>query len=141
MDRTTSSFALFALRFGLACVFLYHGGQKVFGWFGGSGIAPFAEDLARHGFPLPYLSALLASLAQLLGGLSLLLGWGTRYLLAPLTFTMIVASIVDAHSGFSNARGGCEFSFLCLCAVLAAWLLGPGEISVSKLIPAFKEVR
>lgn len=106
MDRTASSFVLIALRFGLACVFLYHGGQKVFGWFGGFGIAPFAEDLAEHGFPVPYLSALLASRAQLLGGLSLLLGWGTRYLLAPLTFTMMIASIVDARWGFSNAHGG-----------------------------------
>jgi len=37
MNRAASSFALLVLRFGLACVFLYHGGQKVFGWFGGSG--------------------------------------------------------------------------------------------------------
>lgn len=136
-----SGFALFVLRFGLASVFLYHGGQKVFGWFGGSGIAPFSEYLDRLGFPLPYLAALLASLAQLLGGLSLLLGCGTRYVLAPLAFTMVIASIVDGRSGFSNAHGGCEFSFLCLCAVLAVWLLGPGDFSVSRLIPAYKEIR
>jgi len=141
MNRAASSFALLVLRFGLACVFLYHGGQKVFGWFGGSGVAPFSEDLARHGFPVPYLAASLASLAQLIGGLSLLLGWGMRYLLAPLAFTMFVASIVDGRSGFGNAHGGCEFSFLCLCGVLAVWLLGPGEFSVSKLIPANREVR
>ncbi len=141
MNRSAPNLALLVLRFGLACVFVYHGTQKVFGWFGGSGIGPFSEDLARLGLPLPYLSALLASAAQLLGGISLLFGLGTRYLLAPLAFTMIIAVAVDGRSGFGNSHGGAEFPFLCLCGVLAVWLLGPGKFSVSTLLPARKEGR
>ena len=141
MDRAVSSFALLVLRVGLVCVFFYHGSQNLLGWFGGAGVPAFAENLAKLGCPLPYLAAILASLAQLIGGLSLLVGWCTRYLLVPLAFTMFVASIVDGRSGFGNAHGGCEFSLLCLCAVLAVWLLGPGAFSVPRLIPANREMQ
>lgn len=141
MNRSAKDFGLFLLRFALACVFIYHGAQKVFGWFDGFGLGPFSEDLTRLRLPFPYFSAVLASSAQLLGGMSLLLGLGTRYMLAPLAFTMLVASIVDGRSGFSNQHGGAEFPFVCLCGVLAVWLLGPGRFSVNPLIQAQEEGR
>jgi len=109
MQGQALNLALLVLRLGLASIFLYHGSQKLFGWFGGSGLASFAEDLARLGLPVSSLAALLASLAQLIGGLSLLMGWCTRHLLVPLAFTMFVATVVDGRPGFGSRMADVSF--------------------------------
>jgi putative oxidoreductase len=141
MKRSKMDFALLLLRIGLASVFVYHGSQKTLGWFGGSGIGGFAGYLARLGLPYPHIAAVLAASSELLGGLSLLSGFGTCYLLAPLAATMVVATIVNARSGFDNSHGGAEFPLLCLCSILAIWLVGPGGLSLRGPISGKKEAQ
>lgn len=141
MARSIRDIALLILRLGLAMVFLYHGSQKVLGWFGGSGIGSFASYLTRIRVPYPQFAAPLAAGSELLGELSLFFGFTTRYLLGPLALTMLVACLVNSHSGFDNAHGGAEFPLLCLCGIIALLLLGPGGWSLSALVSNEKEVQ
>lgn len=142
MIRSRADSGLRLLRLGLAAIFIYNGGQKVFGWFGGSGLTGFAAYLSRIGVSAPAIAAPLVAFSELLGGLSVLFGWGTTYVLSPLAVTMVVACYVNSRAGFDNAHGGSEFPLLCLCTILAIILLGPGQISLAHLQSARqKEVR
>jgi putative oxidoreductase len=126
---------LFLLRAVLATVFVYHGGQKLFGWFGGYGIEGTAQWMASIGIPFPTLSVILSGSAELFGGLALL-GGGlvARLVTAPMAFTMLVA-IVSAHAGSFDARtGGMEYPLTLGVALVALGLIGPGRIGVPALV-------
>ena len=130
--QTTTNIALLALRLMMGAVFVFHGSQKLFGWFGGYGLAATGQYMESIGIPLGTLNAFLAGSTELIGGLLLLAGVLVRYASVPMVFTMLVASFV-AHSGFNAQTGGMEYS-LTLAVVLAALgLLGPGDWTVAKL--------
>ena len=57
---------LLLIRLVLAAVFIYHGGQKLFGWFGGPGLQGFAGMLADHHAPFPYVAAILSGADRVL---------------------------------------------------------------------------
>ena len=120
---------LLLLRAMLGVVFAFHGCQKLFGWFGGYGLTATAGWMEGIGIPLPTLSALLAGLSELGGGLVLLSGLGFTLALPPLVFTMAIAVLVGhAGKGFSNQAGGFEYPLTLLVAVAALWLTGPGKL-------------
>jgi putative oxidoreductase len=126
---------LFLLRAVLALVFVFHGGQKLFGWFGGYGIEGTAQWMASIGIPFPTLSVILSGSAELFGGLALL-GGGllARLATAPMAFTMLVA-IVSVHaSAFDAAKGGMEYPLTLGVALVALGLIGPGRIGVPALV-------
>ena len=60
---------LLLVRVGLAGPMIYHGSQKLFGWFGGYGIEGTAGWMASQGIPFPVLSTTLAGSAEFFGGL------------------------------------------------------------------------
>src|SRR3954471_16026158 len=69
--RTSNDLTLTVGRFMLALVFLGHGTQKMFGWFGGPGFSRTLEVFdATMGIP-PALT-MMAMTAEVLGGLGLL---------------------------------------------------------------------
>src|SRR5688572_23284053 len=78
---------LLLIRAVLAMVFIYHGGQKLFGWFGGYGIVGTAGWMASVGIPFPMLSTVLAASVEFFGGIILLLGTGARLAAIPMAFT------------------------------------------------------
>ena len=128
---------LFLIRAMLAAVFLFHGSQKLFGAFGGYGLDGTAQWMGSIGIPLPWLSALLASLSETLGGLALLTGFAFRPVLVPLTFTMLDAAFVGhAGKGFSAQAGGMEYPLTLAIMVLGLVFTGPGKFSLGT-----KEVR
>lgn len=124
--RSRTNAALFLLRLSAASVFLFHGSQKLFGLFGGYGIAGTAGWMESLGLPFPTVSATLAGSTELLGGLALLTGFALRPLSIPLAFTMLVGAFT-AHQGFDVTQGGMEYPLVLAALTAALGLLGPGE--------------
>jgi putative oxidoreductase len=125
--------ALLGLRGVVAAVFVFHGSQKLFGWFGGYGLEGTAGWMEGLGIPLPMLSALLAGAAEFFGGLALASGFFARLAALPMLFTMGVA-MATAHSGFDAAAGGIEYP-LTLAVVLAAIAIqGPGRLTLARAL-------
>lgn len=124
------STGLFLLRLILAIVFIAHGGQKVFGWFGGHGLEGTATFMATLGIP-KFLSYI-ASLTEFFGGVALLFGVLTRPAALGLAITMIVG-IVKAHlSGGFFAPNGFEYALTLAFIAVAVFLLGAGKYSVDE---------
>ena len=122
---------LLLMRIMLAGVFLYHGGQKLFG-----GLDGFAGYLGSMGVPAPQVAAFMAAASEFVGGLVLLAGFGFRYALPPLVFTMLVASF-KAHGGkFSAQDGGMEYALTLGVMVLALILTGPGGFGLGRFLPS-----
>jgi putative oxidoreductase len=120
---------LLLMRIILAVVFVYHGGQKLFG-----GLEGFAGYLQSMGVPAPQVAAFLAAASEFVGGLVLLAGIGFRYALPPLVFTMLVASF-KAHAGkFAVSDGGMEFALTLAVVTLGLFFTGPGAFGLGGLI-------
>ena len=124
---------LLLIRAVLAAVFVYHGSQKLFGWFGGYGIAGTAGWMASVGIPFPTLSTVLAASAEFFGGIILLLGTGTRLAAIPMAFTMLVAILTAHRTGFNAATGGMEYALTLGVVLVGLALIGPGRLTVGRL--------
>ena len=126
--------ALLLIRIMLGVVFVFHGSQKLFGAFGGSGIEGFSGFLESLEVPMPLVSAWLASLAEFVGGLSLLLGLGVRLLAIPLVFTMAVAIIKTSGGAFDLMKGGMEYPLTLAVITVALGLAGAGRFSLDQVV-------
>ena len=130
---TLTNLGLLLMRIMLAVVFIYHGQSKVFG-----GIDGFTGYLGQMGVPLPAVSAWLASLSELLGGIILLTGIGFRFTLWPVVFTMLVAAFA-AHGGTFNVQnGGMEYPLTLAVMVAGLALVGAGDWSLQRFLPGGK---
>ena len=67
---TDAGFAPFALRIPVGIIFIAHGAQKLFGWFGGYGLAGTGQFMDSVGLGPGYLMALLAGSAEFFGGIT-----------------------------------------------------------------------
>ena len=122
--------ALLILRLGLGLALFAHGTQKLFGWFGGGGIAGTGAGMESMGFRPGKINALLAGLGEAGGGLLLALGLFTPLGGAAVASTMIVAGSTHTANGFFAGKGGFELpGFFGLTAV-ALTLSGPGQYSI-----------
>lgn len=121
------------LRIALGIMFMGHGAQKVFGLFAGPGIKGFSQMLSGLGFQPPAFWAYLAAYVELLGGLCLILGLGTRIASLLLLIVIIVAAIkVHLAKGFFLSSGGFEYTFIIMSACLALLLLGTGKFGLNR---------
>ena len=113
-------FAGLVLRVMVGVVFVFHGGQKLFGAFGGPGIVGFTGYLQSLGLPLPEVNAYLASGAEFFCGLALILGVWVRLAAIPLIITMIVAiASVTGKNGFSIVNSGYEYNLVLIVALIS----------------------
>lgn len=130
---SATDWALFVLRLALGVIFFAHGAQKVFGWFGGQGLAGTVSGFGQMGIPAPL--AYLAAFTELLGGLGMIFGVLSRLSGLGLAITMVVAALkVHLPNGFFlNGPGGPGFEYnLALFAMAVAVLLaGPGRLAVA----------
>lgn len=130
-DSGRSSFPLQAcgitvLRVVVGTVFLAHGWQKLFG-IGFHGVAGF---FGGEGIPLPFVSAVIVTLVEFLGGIALIFGLLTRVAAALNGFDMVVAIlVVHLRNGFMKP-GGYEHPLTLLAACIALVMMGPGSASV-----------
>jgi len=119
--------ALLLLRGALGIVFIAHGWQKLT-VFGLSGLSGF---LANAGMPLPTVNAAILITVELVGGLALVAGLGTRVASALLAFTMAVAvGLVHLGNGFFAQSNGFEYPFTLMLVLLSLVMTGAGAYSV-----------
>jgi putative oxidoreductase len=125
---------LLLMRIVLGTIMAAHGAQKLFGWFGGHGIAGTGGWLESMGFRPARLHAAVNGLAEFGGGILLGLGLLTPLGAATVAGVMFVA-IATVHwgHGFFNTSGGYEFNLLIVATAIALAIIGPGEISVDHL--------
>ena len=133
-DRQAVDVSLLVVRLILGVIFLYHGGQLLFGLFGGGGIAETVNGSAgKPGMgPVGYLVAI----GQFFGGLGLVLGVLTRFSAVALIVIMTGAIfMVHLKNGFSVQKGGFEFNLALIGLALPILIAGPGRYTVARPLP------
>jgi putative oxidoreductase len=126
---------LLLLRMTVGLTLAAHGGQKLFGWFGGPGLDAIGEILSMLGFQPGRRHAVLAGLVETGGGLFLALGFLTP-LAAALVFSVMLVAAVSAHvkQDFFVTSGGYEYTLVLGVAGLTAAFTGPGALSLDALL-------
>src|SRR4051794_41349542 len=121
-------------------LFIGHGTQKLFGWFGGHGREGTAGFFEQLGLQPGKRHAVAAGTSEALGGLLIMLG-----ALTPVGATMISATMVTAIRKVHGAKGpwvtegGFEYNAVLIAAMAALVENGPGALSVDEaLLPEFK---
>ncbi len=128
---THTDFGILLLRLVVGLLFFGHGAQKVFGWFGGKGMAGQRTMMERMGLQPVALWAWISGLGELLGGLGLAAG-----LLTPLAATLIIGSmlvaIIKVHwpNGLWNTNRGIEFPLTLAAVAFVVGLTGSGIYSL-----------
>lgn len=132
---THRSVALLPLRLGAGTILAAHGAQKLFGWFGGYGLAGtggFFES--QLGMSPGVFWAFNAGAAEFFGGLMLLAGALTRVGAALNVGTMAVAVFMVQRNGFFADQGGLEFPLLLLAASATLLIAGGGGLSIDRAL-------
>ncbi|MEA2647153.1 MAG: putative oxidoreductase [Chloroflexota bacterium] len=126
---------LFVLRVAIGLMISAHGGQKLFGWFGGQGMNGWTGMVEKMRMRPTSLWAWTAAGTEFLGGLALAAGFMTPVAGAMLFGAMLVAALtVHLANGFWNTKGGIEFPLTNGIACLALAITGPGAISVDTIL-------
>jgi putative oxidoreductase len=108
-----------------------HGSQKIFGWFGGHGLAAVSGMFESLGFRPGRLFATTASLAEVGGGLLVALGLFGPIGPALMVSVMIVAAVsVHWQNGLFAMSNGIELPLLYAAGAATLALTGPGRYSL-----------
>jgi putative oxidoreductase len=124
---------LLILRLVVGGLFIGHGTQKLFGWFGGHGLEGTGGFYDSIGHRPGRRMAALAGMSEAGGGLLLVLG-----LLTPLGSAAIIGVMAGAtlsvhiDKGLWNANGGFEFPLVMATAAFTLAMVGPGAISLDE---------
>jgi putative oxidoreductase len=123
--------ALLVLRLVVGLGFVAHGAQKLFGAFGGGGIAATGGLFEQIGLRPGKLHALAAGAAEFGGGLLIAVGLLTPFAAAALIGVM-TAAIVTVHgrNGFFVTNNGIEYNLTLAAAVFALAGVGAGDWSL-----------
>jgi putative oxidoreductase len=134
---TNAGWAPLALRIPVGIILVAHGGQKLFGLFGGYGLAGTGQWMDSVGIHPGQLMALLAGSAEFFGGLALLFGLLVRPAAAMVAFTMVVAILgVHLSHGLFMANNGYEYALALLAVTVALLISGAGRASVDAALSA-----
>jgi putative oxidoreductase len=117
------------LRLAVGAVFLMHGTRELF-QVGFSGVAGLFGSM--H-IPLPFVSAVVVTLVEFLGGLALLLGVFTRLAAALIAMDMLVAVFMVYSKPSFFHKAGIEYPIILLAATIALALSGPGAASLDHI--------
>ncbi len=129
-----TALGLLILRLVVGLILAGHGAQKLFGWWGGSGMNGWTQMVQKLRIRPAQPWAWVAALAEFGGGLLLALG-----LLSPIGSVAIAGSMLVAIAtvhlprGFWVTKGGYEYNLALLAGVAALALTGPGVYSLDQV--------
>jgi putative oxidoreductase len=121
----------FLARVTIGLLFVGHGTQKLFGWFGGGGPEGTGKFFEQVGLRPGRESALAAGAAETGGGLLFALGAATPLAAAAVSGSTITAiKTVHWEKGIWSSGGGYEYNLVLLAAVFGLTENGPGTWSI-----------
>jgi putative oxidoreductase len=128
IDNRTAPYAALVLRVSLGVMYIAHSLVLKHFTFTLAGTAQFFESLG-----LPGALAYVTFWAELIGGVLLVAGVGTRVVALALIPILLGATWVHAGNGwvFSAANGGWEYPAFLIAASLVLALLGNGRFAVA----------
>jgi putative oxidoreductase len=129
--------AALLMRGVLGVVFVAHGAQKLFGWFGGGGIDGTAGFFGSINIPAPHFFAVIAGLTEFFGGIMIVVGLLTVAAATALIVDMVlaIATFNHAHGFFvESPNGGWELDFVLIGLLGALALVGAGAWSIDRAV-------
>lgn len=127
-------YGLLVLRLVIGLLFMGHGLQKLFGWFGGHGLEGTTGFFASLDVHPPKAWAVIAGLGETLGGLGLVLGFLTPIAAAAIIGVMLMA-IVKVHwqNGLWVVNNGMEYTLVNTAIAAVLGLVGPGAYALDTM--------
>ena len=126
--------ALLFVRLVVGLAMAAHAAQKLFGWFGGYGLAGTGGFFEGIGFRPGRVFAFFAGLGELGGGLLMVLGLGGALGPAFIVMVMLVAMFtVHISKGFFITNGGWELNASCIASAVAVAYAGNGAYSLDRV--------
>lgn len=130
--RGTQDLGLLVLRVALGVVFIAHGLQSAFGWWGGPGLQGYRETLIEAGYQHADLLTYVAAGGQIAAGVLLVLGLFTPFA-AAVALAFLVSSGLSTFTAQREDGGlfifgsAVEYLLVLLAAAVAIILAGPGR--------------
>jgi len=126
---------LLIIRLVIGLLFVGHGAQKLFGWFGGYGLKGTGGWFESIGMKPGVTMALFAGLAELIGGVLFALGLLTPLAGIMIAGTMIMAIVkVHASNGLWATSNGYEYNLTLLAVAIGIALIGPGQYALDPFL-------
>jgi putative oxidoreductase len=130
-NRPAVDLSLLIIRLILGAIFVAHGSQKLFGAFGGPGLAGVVGMLGPIGYPV--------TVGEFFGGIGLIIGFLYRFSAASLIAIMIGAiAMVHWKNGFflMNPSGkiGFEYNLSLIGLSLPILIAGPGKFAIGRFL-------
>ena len=131
--RGTQDLGLLLLRAGFGALLIAHGLQKVFGWWGGSGLGSFGDSLSALGYQHADILTYVAAGTEIAAGVLLVLGLFTP-LAAAAALAYLINGLIAGIATQDNPRqfpfflpDGHEFELTLIVVAAAIILIGPGR--------------
>lgn len=126
--------SLLLVRVIVGVIFAAHGAQKLFGAFGGPGLAGIVGMMGPLGYPV--------TIGEFFGGLGLIFGFLSRFSAASLIVIMIGAiAMVHFAKGFFLSDGGFEYNLALIGLLLPILIAGTGRFAIGRILPLPKSAR
>lgn len=133
-DRPAVDVSLLLVRVIVGIIFAAHGAQKLFGVWGGKGLAATVEQMGAIGYPV--------TIGEFFGGLGLVVGFLCRFSAASLIVIMCGAiGLVHGKHGFFQSNNGFEYNLALIGLLLPVLIAGPGRYAVGRFLPLPKSPR
>lgn len=119
---------LLIVRLVIGALFVAHGAQKLFGWFGGYGIAGTGGFMESLGFRPGRAFAFLTGVVEVAAGVMLMIGLGTPIAAAAVIGVMLNAVLTAKRE--AGLFGGWELDLVYAAVAVAIAFVGPGAYSL-----------
>jgi putative oxidoreductase len=129
------SLGLLVIRLVIGVLFIGHGAQKLLGWFGGHGLKGTGGWFESIGMKPGVTMALVAGLAELIGGILFTFGLLTPLAAILIAATMFMAIIkVHGQNGIWATSNGYEYNLTLLAVAIGIALIGPGQYALDAIL-------